>query len=58
MSEMKKVVYKDNQQTKAVVGEIISEDGFFIVLKAINSGTEFRIGKNFIISIKGMDGVQ
>jgi hypothetical protein len=55
MSEMKKIVFKDNQQTKAIVGEIINEDSFFITLKAISSGTEFRIGKSYVISIRDMD---
>lgn len=51
MSEMK-IVYRDGDNTKAVVGEILSEDSFFITLKAIGSGITFRIGKQYIISIK------
>lgn len=51
---MQKLVYKDGETVKAITCEIISEDSFFMTVKAAFTGKEIRIGKGFIVSIKGV----
>jgi hypothetical protein len=46
-----KLVYLDNNKTKVLWGEIISEDDFFISFKTEDEKF-FRIGKSHIITIK------
>ena len=47
----KKVIYSDSGKDIAIVGTIIAEDDFFILVK--NSlGREYRIGKKAVVCIK------
>ena len=45
-----KLIYTDNGQDKALTGQIISEDDFFINFKS--RGNTYRIGKKAIVAIK------
>ncbi len=51
-----KLVYKDNDTTKVLWGEISSEDSIFISF-ITEDGNLFRINKNNIISIKNSGGI-
>ena len=51
----KKVVYSDGDHQVAIIGKIIFEDDFFVVV--VNRfGKEYRIGKKSICVIKDWDG--
>ena len=46
-----KLVYKDDNSTKVLWGEIIGEDEIFISFRA-EDGSLFRINKHQVVSIK------
>lgn len=50
---MHKVVWNDGNNSKAVSGELISEDNDFLFLKT-DTGCEFMIAKKHIVVIKSM----
>lgn len=52
---LQKIVYRDGDNTKAITGEIISEDEYLITVRATYTNTVIRIGKSAIISIKPKD---
>jgi len=56
MSEKVKISYTDDNVNKRIFGFIISEDTYFYTIEADGSGTQFKIGKAAIISIKYLNG--
>jgi len=55
--ELKKIVYSDNGQDKAIAGHIVNEDEFFFTV-IDRKGIELKIGKRAIICIKDLGVVQ
>lgn len=47
-----KVVYSDNKIDKGIIGEIITEDDFFIIIRKDIDSSIIKIGKKAIVSIK------
>lgn len=52
LSKVKKVIFTDNGQDKAITGMVIDEDEFFIVIKHNKSDRTYRIGKKSIVCIE------
>lgn len=50
--EKKKIIFKDDQDFKAIKGWVVYEDEFFITLRASKSGLIFRIGKAYVVLIR------
>ena len=53
-SQVKKVIYTDNEHDVAITGIITAEDEFFITIEHI-SGRIYKIGKKSIVCIKECD---
>jgi len=45
-----KVIFSDNGRDKAIIGQIVKEDDFFLELES--QGLNYRIGKRSIVCVK------
>ena len=52
-----KIVYKDDNSTKLIFGNVEDEDDVFIKIKA-EDGTKFRVNKSSIVTIKELGDVK
>lgn len=53
-SQVKKIIFTDNNCDKAITGQIVQEDDFFVVIQKYDK--LYRIGKKSIVCIE--EGVQ
>lgn len=49
-----KIVYKDENITKVIFGELMSEDDIFFNIRA-DDGTNFRINKRDTVTLKELE---
>jgi len=52
-AKLKKIVYSDSGIDRAITGQILEEDDFFITIDS--HGRKYRLGKKAIICIKDIE---
>lgn len=56
-TNLKKIVFSDAGVDKALIGEVIEEDTFFLSVRA-KDGTFFKIGKARIVFVRDVTGAK